>query len=640
MTDVIANRSDQNPILIPDPNLLWEAQASFNPSVLVERNIYHFLYRAISMDMDYEGFKLKLSTIGYASSEDGIKIENKRQLITPSESFDKYGCEDPRIALIDGEYFITYTAISAWPPGSASIKVALAITKDLKGIEEKHLVTPFNAKAMAFFPEKINGKYAAVLTVNTDFPPAKIAIAYFDQKSDIWSREYWENWYAHLDEHVISLQRLNSDHLEIGAVPLKTIDGWILVYSHIQNYFQPDRRIFGVEAALLDLGNPQQIIGRTSKPIFVPEKDYEMQGMIDDVVFPTGAIIVGDEIRIYYGAADTVGAFISLKLMPFLSILKQSHYKGIPKLRKFIGNPILKPNSQESWRAQAVFNSAALKINEEIYLLFRAMSNDNTSTIGCAISSDGYNFTKVFHEPVYVPRMDFETKKKADGFSGCEDPRLTIYGDSIYMLYTAYNGIAPPRVALTSILISDFINQRWLWKEPILISNPDIDDKNACLFPEKINGRFVVLHRANGCDISIDYVDSLEDFKNGIKLEKEGIINARPGHWDGAKIGAAAPPIKTDRGWLLIYHGVNEFDRNYRLGYIILDITDPFRILYRSDYPILEPEFEFEKFGIVNNVVFSCGTVLKDNQVFVYYGAADKVMAVATLPLEKFLEVF
>ncbi len=124
MFEILTNRYAHNPILVPDPNLLWEAQASFNPSVLAKRDQYHFLYRSVSADMDYGGHKLNLSTIAYASSNDGIKLENKRQFITPTETFDKYGCEDPRLTLIDGEYFITYTAIGGWPPGPSDIKVA------------------------------------------------------------------------------------------------------------------------------------------------------------------------------------------------------------------------------------------------------------------------------------------------------------------------------------------------------------------------------------------------------------------------------------------------------------------------------------------------------------------------------------
>lgn len=639
MPTITVTRSESNPILKPDPNLLWEARASFNPSIVAEEDYYHVLYRAISSAIDHEGQALELSTIGHALSGDGLWMVQKRQLITPEHDWERFGCEDPRITHLDGEYFITYTAISHWPPSADSIKVAIALSKDLKTIDEKHLVTPFNAKAMAFFPEKINGKYAAVVTVNTDRPPAKIALALFDQKSDIWSESYWRQWYRELDKHVIPIQRLNSDQIEVGAVPVKTTDGWVLIYSHIQNYFQEEKRIFGIEAVLLDLQDPQRIIGRTTESLFVPETDYELNGMIKNVVFPSGAMIVDDEFRIYYGAADTVGAVASVKLVVFLSLLKQSEYRAVLKLRKYSGNPILEPRGDQAWQAQAVFNAGAIAVNNQNYILYRAMSPDNTSTIGCAISEDGYSVSHVFHDPIYVPRMDFELKKRPNDFSGCEDPRLTQFGDRIYMFYTAYDGIAPPRVALTSITVDDFAHHRWIWDKPILISDPRIDDKNACLFPEQINGRYVILHRAAGHDIAIDYVDSLEDFSTGTQLEKEAAITPREGHWDSAKIGIAGPPIKTAKGWLLIYHGVSELDRNYRLGFLLLDLNDPFKVLYRTPYPILEPETEFERIGIVNNVVFSCGAVLRDGTVFVYYGGADKVMAVATIGLAELLAV-
>lgn len=638
MNNISVFRSKHNPVLVPNKGTLWEAKASFNPSIFFENGVFYSLYRAISADQDYNGHRLGLSTIGYASSFDGINFGSKRQFIKPEEEFEKFGCEDPRFVMIDDEFLITYTAISAWPPGSDSIKVAIAFSDELGTIKERHLVTPFNAKAMAFFPEKINGKYAAVLTVHTDQPPSRIAIAYFEKRSDIYDQAYWQDWYAHLDDHVLAVSRLNTDQVEVGAVPVKTPDGWILIYSHIRNYFNVDQRIFGVEALLLDLKEPQHIIGRTTESLFSAQESYEKHGEVMNVVFPSGAVIVDDEFRIYYGAADTVGAFVSVKLAIFLSLLKQSPYKEILKLKRFANNPILVPKADRAWQAQAVFNSGAVYLDNKVFLLYRAMSLDNTSTIGCAISEDGFNFNDLSDAPVYVPRMDFETKKQPNGFSGCEDPRLTVFGDRIYMFYTAYEGISPPKVALTSISIDDFKAGRWLWEQPVAISNPDIDDKNACVFPEKVNDRFVILHRAAGHDIAIDYVNSLEDFKNGLQLEKEGIIAARPGHWDGAKIGIAAPPIKTDKGWLLIYHGVSEFDRNYRLGYLILDLQDPFRVLYRSEYPILEPELDFEKIGIVNNVVFSCGAIVKDKELFVYYGGADKVMAVATLPLEQFLD--
>jgi len=122
-------------------------------------------------------------------------------------------------------------------------------------------------------------------------------------------------------------------------------------------------------------------------------------------------------------------------------------------------------------------------------------------------------------------------------------------------------------------------------------------------------------------------------------MEKEALFAPREDSWDSAKIGIAGPPIKTEKGWLLIYHGVSKIDHHYRLGYMILDLNDPFHVLYRSRYPILEPEYDFERLGIVDNVVFSCGAVEKDGVIYLYYGGADRVMCVATLELEKLLDV-
>ena len=639
--NITVTRSPHNPLLKPNPELLWEATATFNPSVLVENNQYHLAYRALSAQQNYEGQTLNLSTIGLVSSTDGIEFNSSlhHQFIVPSKTFDRYGCEDPRLTKIDDEYFVCYTGLSAWPPNADNIKVAVAISDDLRTIKAKHLVTPFNAKAMALFPEKINGQYVAVLTVNTDRPPAHVAIAKFDRKEQIWDPDFWRDWYQHLEEHILPLPRFNTDHVEVGAVPVKTHEGWVLIYSHIQHYLTPQKRVFGIEATLLDLTNPQKIIGRTSEPLLKPALKYELEGVINNVIFPSGATIVGDEFKIYYGAADTVGAEASVKLDVFLSLLKNSETKEVLKFHKFHGNPILTPREDQPWQAQAVFNSAALYENDQFYLLFRAMSWDHTSTIGCAVSHNGFDFTQLTHDPIYVPRMEFESKSSPKVFSGCEDPRLTKFGDLIYMFYTAYDGKNPTQVALTSIKESDFLAHNWLWAEPILISDPVIDNKNACLFPEKINDKFVILHRTAGYDIAIDFVSELSDLKQGGWLEKEAAISPRPDWWDSAKIGIAGPPLKTDKGWLLIYHGVSKFDRNYRLGYMILDLDDPFNVLYRTKYPILEPQMEFEKKGIVNNVVFSCGAVEKNGLVYLYYGGADKVMCVATMKMEKLLSV-
>ena len=300
-----AKRSRANPILLPNKGNEWEAEATFNGCAIKENNGFHLLYRAVSIPQAHRGFNMQISSIGHATSGDGTNFKHRHQLIKPEYEWEIFGCEDPRVTKLEGKYYIFYTALSAYPFSASGIKIGVAITRDFKTIEEKHLVTPFNSKAMALFPEKIKGKIVGILTANTDIPPSKIAIAFFDTESQILSKKYWEDWYFSLDSHVIPLQKTQNDHIEVGAPPVKTKYGWLLIYSYIKNYFSSPRT-FGIEAVLLDLENPSEIISRTKEPLLVPEADYELYGNVPSIVFPSGAVIDGEKILIYYGAADTV----------------------------------------------------------------------------------------------------------------------------------------------------------------------------------------------------------------------------------------------------------------------------------------------------------------------------------------------
>lgn len=301
---IIVRRHRENPILLPNKKNQWEAKAVFNGCVIKQKRKIHLVYRAISSSHAYSNLSVPISSIGYALSSDGVHFKRRRQFIKPEYEWEKFGCEDPRITRLDGKYFIFYTALSQYPPIAHGIRVGLAITKNFKKIKEKHLITFFNSKAMALFPEKINGKIAVILTANTDIPPAKIGIAFFNTESQLWSREYWEDWYASLDSHTITLKRTENDHVEIGAPPIKTKAGWLLLYCYIENYFYSNRT-FGIEAVLLDLNNPFKIIGKTKKSLMVPEENYELYGNVENVIFPSGALIHGSKLLIYYGAADT-----------------------------------------------------------------------------------------------------------------------------------------------------------------------------------------------------------------------------------------------------------------------------------------------------------------------------------------------
>src|SRR3989338_1929311 len=629
----VVKRSHHNPIIVPDKNHYWEAFASFNMSVVKKGAMFYGVYRAISAP-DRLLAPDQVSIIGIGQSKDGRHFSERESFITPTEEWEKYGCEDPRITFFEGNYYIFYTALSKFPFEASGIKVGVAVSKDLKKIKERHLVTPFNAKAMTLFPERIGGKITVIVSVNTDMPPVKIAIAQVNKIEELWNQRFWEEWYKNVDKYSIDFKRLSYDHVEVGATPVKTRHGWLLLYSHIQNYFgggENLKRIFGIEAVLLELNNPLKIVGRTRGPILAPRESYELLGHVPDVVFPTGAVVKGDTLFIYYGAADTTTCLAYVNLTDLLATMREETSREWHFERSY-KNPIIVADKTHPWEAKATFNPAAIRIGGKTHILYRALSMDNTSSIGYASSLDGVKIDEKLAEPIYIPREDFELKKVAGENSGCEDPRLTKIGKNIFMCYTAYDSIGPPQVAITSITEKNFLQKNWKWTKPILITPAGFDDKDTCIFPEKIDGKYFVLHRMGG-EICGDYLKSL-DFKNQKIKKCIRIIGSRINSWDNVKVGISAPPMKTKYGWLLLYHGISRSHNTYRVGALLLDKNDPAIVLARTTDPIFSPEEPYEKIGIVNNVVFPCGMVEKDGLLYIYYGGADTVVGVATMGLD------
>ncbi len=633
----VTKRSEQNPILIPNQGHYWEEFATFNMCPIKHGNKIYGLYRAISA-VDNLKKQKQTSVIGIGHSDDGIHFEDRTPFIKPEEIWDACGCEDPRVTFFEGKYYTFYTALSKFPFGPDSIKVAVAISKDLKKVEERHLVTPFNAKAMTLFPKRIDGKIVVIFSANTDMPPAKVCIAKLDKIEQLWDVNFWSEWFKDLDSHTVNFTRNNYDHLEVGAPPLHTKYGWLLVYSHIQNYFKgPENldRIFGIEALLLDLKDPTKIIGRTAGPILVPEENYEMSGYIDNVIFPTGALIDKDKLSIYYGAADTTVCVAHLSLLDLIKTMNVDKNEEW-EFKRFSGNPVISPRENNKWEATATFNPAAIYLKGKVHILYRTLSSDNTSFIGYASSSDGFTIDERLETPIYFPREDFEMKKIPNGNSGCEDPRITKIGKNLYMCYTAYDGANPPRVAVSYISEGDFLAKKWNWSKPFLITPEGFDDKDTCIFPEKFKDGYFILHRVNN-EMCGDYLHSL-DFDSDKVNKCIRVIGPRLNTWDSAKVGITAPPIKTKYGWLLLYHGVSKSHSTYRVGALLLDLKDPAIVLARSSDPIFAPSEDYEKYGIVNNVVFPCGMVVKNKTLFIYYGGADKVVGVATMKLSIILD--
>jgi predicted GH43/DUF377 family glycosyl hydrolase len=251
---------------------------------------------------------------------------------------------------------------------------------------------------------------------------------------------------------------------------------------------------------------------------------------------------------------------------------------------------------------------------------------------------------------VYVPREPFEKAKISGNYSGCEDPRLTKIGKRIYMCYTAFDGVGPPRVAVSSIAEADFLHRRFLWDKPSIITPNSVDDKDTCILPDRIAGKYLIIHRV-GVDICADYVPTLDFSKHTVnKCIK--ILSPRRGMWDSEKVGITAPPIKTKKGWLEIYHGVKKIKDSrilpffkpkshlaYSAGAALFELKNPNKIIARSrsNNPLFYPLQPYEKKGFVNNVVFPSGAVLdEDNEsLLIYSGGADTVTTVRKIRLKE-----
>ena len=332
---------------------------------------------------------------------------------------------------------------------------------------------------------------------------------------------------------------------------------------------------------------------------------------------------------------------------------------AIPNIRltleRFVGNPILTPESKHAWETKAVFNPAAIYEGGKVHLLYRAIGETDVSVLGYASSIDGFHIQERLDKPAYIPREEFEGVNPSHpyisemssvyvsgggGMGGCEDPRLTRIAERVFMTYVAYDGHSPPRVALSSINIDDFLKKQWNWKKPVLISPPHIVDKNACILPEKINDKYVIFHRVFP-NILIDFVDDLDfDGKTRWLTGQYKIpTRALSSEWDSLKVGCGPPPIKTKDGWLLIYQAVGSCDESrYKIGAMLLDLKDPTKVLARTRNPILEPSASCENDGWKAGVVYPCGAVVIKDRLFVYYGGADMVVCVASAKLNHFLE--
>jgi predicted GH43/DUF377 family glycosyl hydrolase len=333
-------------------------------------------------------------------------------------------------------------------------------------------------------------------------------------------------------------------------------------------------------------------------------------------------------------------------------------------------NPILKPNKKNSWEAAKVYNPGAIYYNNKYHLFYRAVGfgKDWRSVIGYAASKDGVKF-KRFARPIILPNGKLEIR-------GLEDPRVTKIGNKFYMAMAAYDGQVPRlNTAVSNDLKNWHRNGRSLsgWKlekaggkfiewrddKPKIVPQPNEWSKSGGIFPEKINNKYWMLFG----EFRIWFAQS-QDSKKWI-ADNKPFVAPRPGkYFDNNFVEMGPPPLKTDKGWLVLYHGIDK-KFFYRLGYLLLDLKNPRQIIYRSTGPIFSPD-EAEKFpGVVDiipgrfvategmskkelkefstktgkpKVIFCNGAVLIKDTLQIYYGISDTYIGTATAKLKDILD--
>ena len=309
-------------------------------------------------------------------------------------------------------------------------------------------------------------------------------------------------------------------------------------------------------------------------------------------------------------------------------------------LKRSKKNPILVPNQSNWWESKAVFNCAISNDGDRIHMLYRAIGEyeNYISRVGYASSDDGFTFNRR-KEIAFGPSEDYERH-------GIEDPRLVKVYNKTYFTYVVPSSYARGTPIASSALAST--SDYHEFKRLGIITSTGSDNKDVVLFPEKMlslyrdqKASYFSLQRPMswvGPEYGV-YSPSIWLAEGSLltNFEKYWPLLSPKEPWEELKVGAGVPPIKIEKGWLIIYHGVSH-DRIYRIGAALLDLKEPIKVISRTKRPILEPAEPYEKYGDVSNVVFPTGACVIDGEIYIYYGGADKVCCLATAELTALVE--
>lgn len=296
-------------------------------------------------------------------------------------------------------------------------------------------------------------------------------------------------------------------------------------------------------------------------------------------------------------------------------------------IKKCPRNPIL-TNRDVPFRANSIFNAGAIKFNNMYLLLARVEMPRGRSSFVIARSEDGENF-KVDNNICLGP----EDHKNCYDYVewGIEDPRIIEIEKVYYICYTGYSRYMPVVILAKT---TDF--------EKFEVIGPitEASNKDAVLFPEKIDGYYWKIDRPTAEERRDIWINRSPDLIHWGDFRI--LLAPVPGTWEGNKIGASTPPVKTDKGWILMYHGVRSFGMGvlYKQGVAILDLHQPWKVTARCEEPVLYPEEHHERIGDVGNVVFSNGWVIEDNgDIKIYYSGADTNICLATTSLDYLVSI-
>ncbi len=297
--------------------------------------------------------------------------------------------------------------------------------------------------------------------------------------------------------------------------------------------------------------------------------------------------------------------------------------------KRYEGNPIL---TSENWpyETASVFNPGAIKFNDEILLLVRVEDKQGYSHLTTARSKDGKTNWHINPEPALAAELQF-----GEAIFGLEDPRIVWLEDRQEYIITCvsfFNGVTgePPGISL--IATKDFSNFERLGRQ---LMPPN---KDASLFPKTIKGYYALINRP----IVEGRADIWVSFSKDLNFWGKERVLIPAGHrtWDSDRVGLGPPPIETPEGWLIIYHGARGTASGalYRVGLVLLDL-ETLEVIRRSRDWVFGPKENYERVGDVDDVVFPCGAVVdeKTNELLVYYGSADSVVALAIANLDDVL---